>query len=329
MRMHRIKTEGEAYYHLVSRCCLQSFLLHSGEKAKFLKMLGDVAYFSGVEILSFCIMDNHVHILAHVLPCPEITVDILLDRCARLYGDEEAKSLKIRWERMSKGKLAYMAEVEQAKLRARMGDISRFMQCLKQRYSIWYGKNHGKTGTIWQGRFGSTLVEGSDKALSAVSAYIDLNPVRAGITEDPSEYKWSGFGKAMHTDLEAMRGLARIYDPQATAEDFLNHYAGIYRENLYLTGSDTFSPEEVQKVLDAHGKLPVATVLRMKWKLFTCGGILGSKKFVDAECKKHPDAFRTKRKRGAKGIGLCDAWSGAQFCAARDIRKNAVTVTTA
>jgi hypothetical protein len=85
------------------------------------------------------------------------------------------------------------------------------MKTLKQRFSLWYTTHHGNLeGSIWQGRFHSTLVENSTSALSAVSAYIDLNPVRAGIVVKAKDYAWSGFGAAARGDSAAKAGILGI-----------------------------------------------------------------------------------------------------------------------
>ncbi|MDA7922781.1 chemotaxis protein CheW, partial [Verrucomicrobiales bacterium] len=56
--------------------------------------------------------------------------------------------------------------------RRRMGDVSVFMQELKQRFSQWYNKRNSRKGTLWEGRFKSVLVEGDDQALMTMAAYI-------------------------------------------------------------------------------------------------------------------------------------------------------------
>ena len=72
-----------------------------------------------------------------------------------------------------------------------------FVKILKQRFSLRYNREHGRLGTLWEGPFRSVLVEPTRRALSVVGAYIDLNPVRAGIVEDPKDYRFSGYGEAV------------------------------------------------------------------------------------------------------------------------------------
>jgi len=69
---------------------------------------------------------------------------------------------------------------------------ARMMQRLGRRYVRYFNKRRGRTGTLWEGRYRSTLVD-SDRYLLACSRYIELNPVRAGIVADPAAYGWSSY----------------------------------------------------------------------------------------------------------------------------------------
>jgi putative transposase len=83
--------------------------------------------------------------------------------------------------------------------------ISRFMQALGRRYVRWFNDRHQRTGTLWEGRFRSTVVA-ADRYLLACMRYIELNPVRAGLVAAPEEYRWSS--NAHH--------VGRIVDPLIT-----------------------------------------------------------------------------------------------------------------
>ncbi|MEN8681305.1 MAG: chemotaxis protein CheW, partial [Akkermansiaceae bacterium] len=65
----------------------------------------------------------------------------------------------------------------------RFCDVSLFTKELKERFSRWFNKQNGRRGTLWMDRFQSVFVEG-EAALATMAAYIDLNPVRAGIVGD-------------------------------------------------------------------------------------------------------------------------------------------------
>jgi putative transposase len=67
---------------------------------------------------------------------------------------------------------------------------SRMMQAIGRLYVRGFNRRHGRTGALWEGRYRSTLIEG-ERHLLACMAWIDLNPVRAGLVAEPAEYPWS------------------------------------------------------------------------------------------------------------------------------------------
>lgn len=68
--------------------------------------------------------------------------------------------------------------------------IPQLMQAVGRRYVRLFNDSNGRTGTLWEGRYRSTLVQ-AERYLLACMAYLDLNPVRAGVVAEPAEYKWS------------------------------------------------------------------------------------------------------------------------------------------
>ncbi len=321
MRRKRVKVESGAYYHLVSRCALKQFLLEEEEKQVFVGMMRRVAAFSGVEVLTHCVMTNHFHILVRV-PAPQpITEGELLARVARLYGDARAKEMRIRWEGCRKENHPELAEAEQARLRKRMNDITPFMQSLKQRFTAWYAAHHpDHEGTLWQSRFSSTLVEGGG-SLAAVAAYIALNPVRAGIVSDPKDYAFSGYGAASMGDTDARKGLSGVYGvPSASYDKVLKAYRGL----LYAHGAADLDPAAVRKVLANREKPSLPQLLRCKVRAMSRGLAIGGKAFVAGFFAAHRYAFSEKRKRPPSGAPLCPEWHGIQFCSVRKLRKNAI-----
>ena len=208
MRRARVKVNGEAYYHVMSRCALQEYLLTEEVKGMFLKILRRAERFSGVRVLDYCVMDNHFHLLLKVPKRRDVPDGELDERLRILYGDAKANRVFARWKQLFDGGDGSVVEHEREALRKRMFDLSEFMKTFKQRFSLWYCSNHGNLeGTIWQGPFHSVLVEGSHDALGAVSSYIALNPVRAGLVRDPASYVWSGYGAACAGDVEAKSAL--------------------------------------------------------------------------------------------------------------------------
>jgi len=70
--------------------------------------------------------------------------------------------------------------------------LSQMMQALGRRYVHYVNKTHKRTGTLWEGRYKSSLID-SDRYLLICMRYIELNPVRASMVEHPGDYKWSGY----------------------------------------------------------------------------------------------------------------------------------------
>ncbi len=68
--------------------------------------------------------------------------------------------------------------------------IPLLMQSVGRQYVRYFNDRHGRTGTLWEGRYRSTLVQ-AERYLLACMVYIDLNPVRAGVVEQPADYPWS------------------------------------------------------------------------------------------------------------------------------------------
>ena len=77
----------------------------------------------------------------------------------------------------------------QERLRSRMNDISEFMKTFKETFNVWYKRERKYCGSIWSGRFMSTLVEGG-RYRATCMRYVYLNPVRAGIVTRAADYAW-------------------------------------------------------------------------------------------------------------------------------------------
>lgn len=76
--------------------------------------------------------------------------------------------------------------------------LSRAMQSLGRRYVRWFNDKYARTGTLWEGRFRSAVID-ADRYLLACCRYIESNPVRAGLVSSPEVYRWSSY--AHHTGL--------------------------------------------------------------------------------------------------------------------------------
>lgn len=73
------------------------------------------------------------------------------------------------------------------------GGVPAMMQAIGRTYVRHFNRRHGRSGTLWEGRYRSSLIQ-AERYLLACMVYIDLNPVRAGMVADPSSYPWSSHG---------------------------------------------------------------------------------------------------------------------------------------
>jgi hypothetical protein len=176
------------------------------------------------------------------------------------------------------------AEVIRRKLLARMSDVSEFMKTVKQRFTTWYNKSHQRYGTLWADRFKSVLVQGEGNPLQTMAAYIDLNSVRAGLVEDPKDYRFCGYADAVAGVAEARRGLIQIWSDYGAKRSGLAlqaHRMLIFGKHASGAGLSDLTRKRALKVLDREdGQLPKAAILRCRVRYFTDGAILGSAEFV-------------------------------------------------
>lgn len=202
--------DGEGYYHVIDRIAHREFLLRDERiKKRLLDLMRRAAEFSGVDVCTYVLMDNHLHLCVHVPETGEIDERTVVERVGTLYGEPRAAALRAELERLRVAGMEADAVRMLDRLRARMGDLSEFMKTFKQRVTQWYNRELGHEGTLWCGRFKSVLLE-KDDAVRAVANYIHCNPVRAKMVESAEDYRWSGLGAAARGDAHAIRGLSVI-----------------------------------------------------------------------------------------------------------------------
>ncbi|MCC5841275.1 MAG: hypothetical protein JJT96_14250 [Opitutales bacterium] len=198
----RCLLEEEECIHVMSRVVQKRFLIDERGMEEMRRILRTQADFAGLDVITFCFLRNHFHILLHIDPeraREGVTDAELVRRFRALYGTKRSPSLGVD----AKGLAVLLeqnkprADEVRGKLRARMGDVSVFMRELKTRFTFWYNKHYKTVGTFWAERFRSVLVEPGSGALRTVAAYIDLNAVRAELAESPEQYRYCGLGEAL------------------------------------------------------------------------------------------------------------------------------------
>jgi hypothetical protein len=284
-------------HHAMSRVVGGAMLLGDREKEVLRKMLWRVADFSGVEVLTYCIMSNHFHVLVRVPEKARTVSDAELLRRFKVLYPKPTKYQTASFKRLETALQEGTADAEQirAQLLARMHDLSEFMKTLKQRFSIWYNRNHeNRLGTLWMDRFKSVLVQGGGNPLQTMAAYIDLNPVRAGLAEDPKDYRWCGYAEAVAGSIKAQLGLEMVWRTYADgsrregATANLKSALAAHRSLIFGKGASPWTcrgsvidRKTAEKVLnEQRGELPLSVVLRCRVRYFTDGAVLGTVEFV-------------------------------------------------
>ncbi len=332
MRRRRLTGHGRAYYHVMSRVIERKFYLGDLEKEFFRSLMWRVAEFSGVNVLTYALMDNHFHILIEIPERLEVNDAELLRRLTLVYSAEDVEEIRVLLARcLEKGDLVWAETIRQQYL-YRMYDISEFMKTLKQRFSIWYNRRNDRRGTLWEDRFKSVLVEGpiarnevagfSNAAVLTMAAYIDLNAVRAGLVEDPKDYRFCGYAEAVAGDDKARRGLGLLLGVSGGGVLDWDEVGKRYRMLVFDEGGTAvFRRERVQRVLETGGSVAVFDLLRCRVRYFSDGMILGSKAFVNDVFAQRRSHFGVKRKTGARKMGGGD-WNGLYV--ARDLKKDVI-----
>ncbi len=234
-----------------------------------------------------------------------------------------------------------------ARFTYRMHDLSEFMKGLLIRFTRWFNRVHSRTGTLWEERFKSVIVE-SGVAARTMAAYIDLNPVRAGMVKDPADYRWSSYGEAVGggkkgNGKKAREGLVRAYfcDQGVGFEaEKWREVSPLYRRLMGLAlgrkpgradvagegnraGQGMLNTAEMLESKDngtVLKDLGIAKILHCRVRYFTDGAVIGSKEFVNEAFARARERFSAKRKDGARAMrGIASGVKGLLW-SARDLR---------
>lgn len=303
MRQARLTAEEgkDGLYHCMSRVVGGEFLLGEKEKEFFVGWMWRLAAFLQIEVLDYVVMSNHYHQLVRVPGEVKLSDPELLQRLKQYYGEESLEVMLFE-NALAQGEEA--VSLLRSRHLKRMGDISEFEKVLKQGFSSWYNRRHKRRGTLWMERFKSVLVEDSREIRGIMATYIDLNPVRAEMVEDPKNYRHCGYGAAMGGDERCRRGIMEV-----TGISDWKSASATYRLYLIERGqarvrgkAGSITRELRLKTLQSEGYLPLGELLRLRVRYFTDALVLGSELFVEEVFERNRSRFGEKRKSGARPI---------------------------
>ena len=343
-------------YHCVSRVVDRRFVFGERECEAFRMFMRMYENFSGCRILSYCVMSNHFHLLLEVPPMAEGGLDDeeLLKRLSGLYSEafvagvvaELAEARRLSADEVGANADSRVAEIH-SRFTYRMHDLSQFMKGLLIRFTRWFNRVHSRKGTLWEERFKSVIVE-CGVAARTMAAYIDLNPVRAGMVADPADYRWSSYGEAVGGGVKgngkkAREGLVRAYfcDQGVGFEaEKWREVSRLYRRLMGLALSrkpgradvtgvgnhpslTTKNTAEMLESVDNETVLKdlgMARMLRCRVRYFTDGAVIGSKEFVNQAFASARERFGAKRKDGARAMKGNGSDAKGLLWSVRDLR---------
>ena len=267
-RKARFLCAGETtVYHVISRTALDGYPIAGAEKDYMLNLVRYLSRIFFVDVLGFAVMGNHLHLVVRMYP--------------EEYASEEevAKRFRFRF-----GSDAILAPGNVDYYRKRWTCLSEFVKDVKQGFSRYYNKKHGRKGYFWGERFKSLIVQ-DGRTLVNLLAYVDLNPVRAGLVKRPEEYRWSTLGYHVQTGnkggfLSLEYGLHE-WDEHAPG-DILRKY----REFLYETGAldsgkgGVINPALLKRERKRGYKISRGDRFMFRTRYFTEAGVIGSREFV-------------------------------------------------
>jgi len=205
-RRHQISLADTPYYHCINRCVRRAFLCgedqvtgnsYEHRKQWIVDRLKGLSLVFGIDICAYAIMSNHYHVVLRVKPV--------------VAGGWDAEEVVARWTQLFKGtelvdrylagSCGSVAERDVAEgvieqWRERLFDISWFMRCLNEGIAREANREDGCKGRFWEGRFKSQALL-DERALLACMAYVDLNPIRAGLSATPEESEFTSVRERM------------------------------------------------------------------------------------------------------------------------------------
>ncbi|SDB01707.1 REP element-mobilizing transposase RayT [Desulfonatronum thiosulfatophilum] len=262
-----VRDDRPTIYHVMSRTALEGFPLQDIEKDHLMSIVARLSRFYFVDLLGFCLMGNHFHLVVRMYTEEAATDAEIVKRYRRQFGDD-----------------AVIMPHQLRDYRRRLVNLGAFMKDIKQGFTRYFNKHRNRKGFFWGDRFKSVIVQ-EGASLVNLLAYVDLNPVRAGLVRKPEDYRWSGLGYLVQTgnragllDLDLGLKEWNEFDPKEIIRK--------YRRFVYETGAmDTgkgkqLDPELVKRERKKRYRLSRADVFRHRCRYFTDSGIIGSKEFV-------------------------------------------------
>ena len=269
----KLISQDHGSYHIISRINRDRVKFDDVEKEYFYNLMTVFASGFFVRIHAFCIMGNHFHIMATGLDreAKEAGKDELFGRYRLMYGRKANPPVG---STKTYGYFQVDKDGGIERLRARLGSISRFVQELKQTFSVWYNRRHDLRGHLWHDRFKGVILDKGEAQLLC-SAYIDLNPMRANLVKRPEDYRWSSVGLRVRNAKYADQLISHCQVNLGWYREFLYSCGGVER-----VGKEKIDAKLLEDVMKKNGELGIKDSLRYRIKNISEGMAIGSHSFI-------------------------------------------------
>jgi putative transposase len=284
--------DEKAVYHVMSRTALDGFPLKAVEKDFMLDLIKRLSALYFTEILGFCLMDNHFHLLVKMIPEHRLADEEIQKRFEAFYGDSR---------KLTNGQIPY--------LREKLSSLSEFIREIKVGFARYYNRRHNRRGYFWGDRFKSVIVENGETLINCL-AYIDLNPLRAGLVDRPEEYRWNSLGYHLQTENKD-QFLSTDFGLKEFCVKSKKERIRRYRRYVYEAGALN-RPDKMQaQVIDAKvvarerkKDFEISRISRFRYRTryFSDSGIIGSKEFVSTNYQRFKHIFHSKHEKKPKPI---------------------------
>jgi REP element-mobilizing transposase RayT len=198
-RQSQVSLKETPYYHCIGRCVRRAWLWgydkyagkdYSHRKQWVIDRLTELSQLFAIDICAYAVMSNHYHVVLYVdvMRAREWSEQAVVRRWTQLFQLPELVRRYLK-EPVSKAEQDAAKQIIET-WRARLMDVSWFMRCLNEHLARRANAEDGCTGRFWEGRFKSQALLDEAGLLTAM-AYVDLNPIRAGIAATPEDSEFT------------------------------------------------------------------------------------------------------------------------------------------
>jgi len=318
-RSEQVSLDSTAYYHCVCRCVRRAFLCGddhiSGQnfdhrKQWLVDKIKQLASVFSIKICAYAVMSNHYHLVLRIERETAITLtdDEVIERWYLLFNGHILVDRYLLGEKQSRAELDEVKKLVEI-WRQRLYDLGWFMRCLNESIARQANEEDNCKGRFWEGRYKSQALL-DEAALLSCMAYVDLNPIRAGLCQIPEESEFTSLYERIQAivhNQKASRVLAKFKRGKSLEQDEIPMRESDYIELVDLTGrviredKKGHIPNHLAGILDRLGIRPGSwfdCVQKMEKRFYSA---VGSTNNLQVLCC-------SQGKKWAKGMSASREW---------------------